>query len=372
MSRVEGGAANATHERDAVGLRGERARAAGETARRVSTPRVVKTVFQLGSVRFTFYYWMTCAIGLYGAGQATVPWLAFTFGFWLACCLATELLNRWADRVEDRINRPERVAMATVVGFARLRVLAIGLYVVMALWAAVWIALAPSLILASLLLFDLFVSYHYSCGLRLKVRPRLAMVVLAVPVTAPLLTGWATGGDPSSVLQHGLPLAAVLGLFFAGLVGIKDITDLAGDRAVGYSSPWVALLTGRRPWPLVLGTTSAFVLLLALVLGGVLPARLTVLVALLPLSAAVLLAAARARSGPEREAAREAMYHYSAVVIGLTLLLYTSGRGVVVTIFGLVGWFGASRFLHWARLLTWSNAKTWLALLGGRTAWSTR
>ena len=326
----------------------------------------LRTISRVGSCRFTAYYWLTCALGLYAGGRGTVPWLVFAALFWLVYCLATELLNRITDRAEDAVNRPERTTMCDAVGFRRLSWLAAMFYSLLIALASVWIAFAPTVTLAALLAINIVISYEYSRGLRLKTRRRLGPVALMALVTAPLLTGWATGGDTSGLLDKGVPLLVVVALFFGGLVGIKDITDVVGDLKIGYSSVWVALATSsRRRLPFAVVVALPFGLLLGLVIGGVLPGELAWLVTLGPLSAAVVVAAARASSPEERSVAREAMYHHIALFLAATLVLYDASIASLVT--GAVGfsaWVVASRYLHWTRLVTFRSAEIWRALVG--------
>jgi len=329
----------------------------------------VRTISRVGSCRFTAYYWLACALGLYAGGGGRAAWLAFTFFFWLVYCLATEVLNRITDQAEDAVNRPERTAMCTVIGFRRLRWLAAALYTLLIVLAVAWIAVTPTVALAALLTLNVLISYQYSRGLRLKARRRLGTVALMALVTTPLLTGWATGGSLSTLLDQGVPIMVVIALFFGGLVGIKDITDVAGDLKIGYSSAWVALATSRRRLPLVFVVALPFALLLGLVVAGVLPSRLAWLLTLVPLSAAIVAAAVRAASAEERSVAREAMYHHTAVFLAATLMLYDPSFASLGTgALGLVGWVLASRYLHWTRLVTRRSAEVWRGLLGNKAA----
>lgn len=332
----------------------------------------LRTLLQVGSCRFTAYYWLTCALGLSAAGRGTAPWLGFTFVFWLVYCLATELLNRLTDRVEDEVNRPERTALCARIGFTRVKTLASAFYLFLVALALLWVAIAPSLALALFLGLNLLISYHYSRGLRLKARRTMGTVALMGLVTTPLLTGWATGGTTSSLVEAGVPLMIVLALFFGGLVGIKDITDIAGDRAIGYSSVWVGLTESRRRLPFVAATALPFVLLLGFVVAGVLPRRITFLIFLAPLSIAVVVAAARAASSDERNIAREAMYHHTALFLAMTLVLYEATmEALIAGALGVGAWLLASRHLHWTCLATRRTAGVWSGLLGRRPARST-
>ena len=328
---------------------------------------IVRTLLAVGSCRFTLLYWMSCAVGLFAVGLGTPFWLLFTLGFWLVYCLATELLNRVADRVEDEINRVERTALCARVGFDRLRSATIALYGLAVVWAAAWIALAPRLALAALLSAALIISYGYSRGARLKRRRWLGTLALMTPVSLPMLTGWATGTAASDVVAHGAPLALVAALSFGALVGIKDLTDVAGDRAIGYSSVWATVAAAGRLVPLVVASALAFVLLAGLVLGGVAPAAFTLLFALAPISGAVVVAAARVASVFERATAREAMYQYTALFLALALACQGLASGslaaLLASALGLSAWVLASRHLHWTRMLTGRSARTWLRLL---------
>lgn len=333
----------------------------------------LRTVLRVGSCRFTAYYWITCALGLLAAGLGTAPWLAFTFLFWLVYCLATELLNRLTDRVEDAVNRPERTALCATIGFARIETLATTFYLLLFALAVLWVALAPSVALALFLTLNLLLSYNYSRGLRLKARRRMGTVALMALVTTPLLTGWSSGGTTASLLEVGVPLMMVIALFFGGLVGIKDITDIAGDRAIGYSSIWVAIAASPRRLLLMAATAVPFVLLLGLVVDRVLPSRMAFLTLFAPLSVAIVAAAAQAMSSEERNVAREGMYHHTALFLAMTLALYHgTPEALIAGALGLGAWLLASRHFHWICLITRRTTRAWLGLLGLRPARSMR
>lgn len=307
------------------------------------------------SARFTCFYFLAFYCGLAGAGAARPDWLALGVGYWFVHSTATELLNRLADRAADEVNRSERTALCRRVGYARLADAARVGYVLLFALGLVWILLVPSPAVIALVLVANFLSINYSYGLRLSRSRFLSLVVLAFPFVGSFTGGWALGhplldaAAGHDFRSQAAPMLIVGGLALASLSGVKDLTDMVGDRLKGYRSGWIWLVQGRAA---AVGATVAslpFAALVAFVASGVLPARFLALLALLP--AALLLANGSRIVGDhaERMAVREFFYNYwIAFLAMLTVLHVGTVSAVITTAICLVCWRLATVYLHWA------------------------
>ena len=327
------------------------------------------TLLRVGSCRFTAYYWSMWCVGTAIAGvsgRAYVAWTAAAFGFWFLYCLSVEILNRVADEDEDRINRAERTALCDTIGYRRLAFLSRAGWTAVTALAIVGVAVEPSLPLAIFLALNIVIGIGYSAGPHLKRYPRLSQIVLAAPLCLPLCAGAAIGGD-WTVYNGGLALVAVLAAFVVGLAGIKDITDIAGDRAVGFASVWTRLAGSPRKATRLSAIVLAPLATTGVLVGvGALPGRMLWLAVAAPVTVAVVLAAVRASSGAEREAAREVMYNYQLLFACAAAVLLVGTMPVLLTVLLALAWWvlGSGR-LHWNSGLTPARLAVWRRLLAG-------
>lgn len=317
--------------------------------------RLGRMFLQCASCRFSVLYFIPFCGGLAAAGAVTAVNLLLGAAFWCVLTLAIEVTNRLADRTEDRINRPERTALCERVGWRRLARAERLLWCLVGAAAAVWLALDPSWLLAGLLALGASAGAGYSRGPRIARRRLLVFVVLCGTFVGPFALGWTTGAaDPRFAgLGEFVPLFWVMTLFIASLAGIKDVTDRAGDAAIGYRSAFVQLVERHGVATLALVTTVPYAALAAFVAAGSLPPRALALAALLPISLALALAVrgagARAR---DQLVVREALYGHWLAFTSAALLLCDPGLPLLVAILAAwAGWLAASRWLHWGAAL---------------------
>jgi 4-hydroxybenzoate polyprenyltransferase len=333
--------------------------------------RGLRAFLQCGSCRFGALYFLPFAAGLAAAGRPSVAGALLGAGFWLVLALAIEVTNRLADRVEDAVNRPERTALCEAVGWARLGRLQLALWGLVAVATGVWLALAPNALLALLLASGAGFGIAYSRGPRLGRHRALVFVVLSGTFVGPFCLGFAAG-DPSGgastagfgQLDRFVPLFWVLTLFISSLAGIKDITDRAGDEAIGYRSAFIQL--AERHGTAALATLAAvpFAALAAFTAAGLLPARALGLLAFLPVSIAIGLAV---RGAGDRAAdqlrVREALYHHWIAFTSATLLVcFPSAALLALLLGGWLWWTLASRYLHWGAALALADVPRLAAL----------
>ncbi|MET9496580.1 UbiA family prenyltransferase [Streptomyces sp. NPDC006552] len=329
-----------------------------------SAGRSVLLVARSCSIRFTAYYWLGWAVGLAVNDRLDVAWALLGVPLWLAYCVGTEAVNRLADRAEDTVNRPERTALCAELGWGRLTAVAVASWTVFVAIGAALTWSHPGFALPAVLLVDIGVALGYSIGPAFKRHRVLALFALTAPVTTPLVTGWAVHGTADTLLSPVLPAVAVQAAFSLGLAGMKDITDVAGDKAIGYSSLWLSLLRLWRP-AAVYGLIGAPFLLLA---GGVAAGALPVVaLAALPLavvSVLVVKAASRAATPADREAAREVMHQYTFGFLALALVACVPAPpALAAAVAAAAYWTLASKALHWSGGLSRLQFSRWTALL---------
>ena len=313
-----------------------------------------RALLQCTSVRFVCFYFLAFYAGLAEAGAAHPSWLVLGAGYWFAHSTATELLNRLADRNADEVNRPERTALCRQVGYGHLLIAARVGYAVLFALGVVWILLVPSPLVIGLLLVANFLSINYSYGLRLSRSRFLSLAVLAFPFVGSFAGGWALGHPRLDSVGPGeraqvIAILVVGGLALASLSGVKDLTDIAGDRLKGYRSGWLWLVRGRPGAVGVVVASLPFATLIGYVAWGVLPARFLALLVLWP--AALLLANGSRIAGNQIQlmAVRESFYNYWIVFLALLTILHVGTIMAAVTaVANVVCWRLATIYLHWS------------------------
>ncbi|MER5541027.1 UbiA family prenyltransferase [Streptomyces sp. NPDC002589] len=341
-------------------------------ANRVGRPGIGRAALLLlrsCSIRFTAYYWVGFAAGLSVNGRLDLTWGLLGVPMWLAYCVGTESVNRIADREADIINRPERTRLCQEFGWSRLVVACVTSWVVFTLIGAATVVAHPGIALPLMLLIDMGVAIGYSVGPAFKRHRVLSLIALTAPMITPLLTGWAVHGDSDTLLSPVLPAVAVLAAFSLGLSGIKDITDVEGDRELDYASLWLVLIKlwkGAAVYTLI---GAPFLLLALFAAFGALPLVSLVLLPLVAFSALVVTAASRAEAPADREAAREVMHNYTFYFLALALLVAVPEGPTAVAFAASVGyWLLASKALHWSGGLSFAHLGRWGTLFAKTAA----
>jgi len=327
----------------------------------------------VASLRFAIYYVLGYLGGLF-AGPGSVRGLDVVVGtgFWIAFSLATEVTNRWADRIEDAVNRPVRTDLCTRIGFDRLRLIALGLWTLLVLVAVVWATSFPAgsrWTFGLVYLVAIAAGVNYSVGIRLKVRRFGALVVLAFPIAATIYCGvlaQAARTDPDFSLfgfdgaAEIYALGVALTLLLGALASLKDITDVVGDSLIGYRSA-VTMLTGRTS--VAVGVLAiAGVALLGFVVGGYLTPRYLLLGLFIISGFGLARLASSAGGDGEAMLVRELHYLHWLGVLGVAVVLLTRSTLVAgLWAVGAVLWLVFSRYLHWTAILF--DGPQWARLL---------
>lgn len=287
--------------------------------------------------------------------------MGFALCAWL--CLGIELLNRWTDQREDRVNNPARTELCDRIGYRDIGILAAMVFVVLAPIGVVWFALWGNVDVLVLQAICWLVALNYSAGLRFKARRFVVLVILGGTFVLPFIVGWVMYA-PLSQLPPVLLFAPV---FVASLAGIKDITDVSGDVARGYKSLFVELLGAGRGRLLGL-LASPYLVLVTMVWARWVPERFLVLLAFAPGSLLFSVLVSRAGTAEEKAAVRETMYHFWFAFLVTTLfLIHPVARLAAVLLFASGFWVVATRWLHWRRGLDAAHARMLAAILGPRT-----
>lgn len=317
----------------------------------------LRALLRCASCRFGALYYVPFCGGLAAAGTLSAASALLGAGFWLVLGLAIEVTNRLADRTEDAVNRPERTALCELVGWSGLARAQLLLWGLVLVCVGVWLALAPNALLLGLLAAGAGFGVAYSRGPRLARTRALVFVVLSGTFVGPFCVGFAAGdplGDASTAVFSQLgafvPLFWLLTLFISSLAGVKDITDRAGDEAIGYRSTFVAVVERHGRAALAALAAVPFVALTAFVAAGSLPARALALLVFLPLSLLVALAVRGAADRPaDQLLVREALYQHWLAFATAALLACFPSAGLLAALAGAwLWWLAASRHLHWS------------------------
>jgi 4-hydroxybenzoate polyprenyltransferase len=318
---------------------------------------MIATLLRVASCRFAAIYVVGFSAGLLGIG-GNPAWIAFGAPYWLLFSLATELVNRLSDQVEDAVNRPERTALCNAVGYDRIARLSVIAWTAVVALDAVWIVVRPSWPLAGLLLVAAFASISYSYGLRLKRARFFSLLLITFPFCGTFFTGWAVyAGSPGATdaLTHRyIPFSLFLGWFVGTLAGVKDVTDALGDEAIGYRSMFLSIARSQPSVVIAAILAIPFALLWAFVAIDLLPVRFGWLTVFWPLSVVVARCAMAAGTQPEREATREVAYQYWIVFLSAAFMTFEpSGTMLAVVAGSLAYWTATSQLLHWSDGMRW-------------------
>ncbi len=318
-----------------------------------------KAFLQCASCRFAALYFAPFFAGLALARRGTPGLACVGAVFWIAQSLGIEVTNRLSDRGEDEVNRPERTALCTFVGWRALRSIQIALWAGVLAIDVLWLRLTGNPSFALALGVSFCVGIGYSRGPRVSRSRYLGLMTVSLVFVGVFVMGWSTGDPlarPTSIwvdqVISFLPLLIVVGLFIVTLAGVKDVTDRLGDLLAGYRSPFVDLLERRESTLLVGLAACPFVLTLLFVLGGLLAPRLAALIAFAPISAIVVAAVQRADTAPDRMLVREVFYNYWLVFSSTALVLFLPSVGMVCAVLAASAyWMLATRWLHWGARL---------------------
>jgi len=337
-----------------------------EAAPAAVRPRTfVAALLRCSSSRFGALYFVPFYAGAVHAGRGGWTWGLLGAAYWFCFSTATELTNRVSDRVEDEVNRPERTAYCQIVGYRRIAWVSYVLWAMILIADAIAIAALRRAVLAVLLAGAAAASINYSYGPRLKRRWYLVPFVITFPVAGTFLIGWALGGPyldrvglPHDLLTIG-PFAVTLGGFLFAHAGVKDITDIEGDRSVGYDGVVVRLVRASAAELIVALAFAPFLFLLLMVAVGALPTRLAPVTLFLPVSLVIAAATRRASTPEERAVVRESVYYYWFAVTSAEALLFAQSFSMLVAVVAAaVAWMVLSRTLHWSGGLVPADLRT--------------
>lgn len=321
----------------------------------------LRALMRCTSCRFAALYFVPFCAGItLASGHDVSLYIVCGAAYWFVYSMAIELTNRLTDQAEDEINRPERTALCLQVGWRRLAVLERATWATIVLSDIAWVANSPSIVLAFLLLCGIAVGLGYSRGPRLARSRYAGLFVLNFVFTGAFVLGWSV--VPAATRDAGLslerlavftPVALLAAVFVVTLAGVKDLTDAAGDRRVGYRSPFVDIVRSRRSRCLLALGATPYGCLAVLCAADALPARMLALIAFIPVMGGIVAGALYGRPGREQMVVREAFYHYWLAFAAATLLLFRPST----TLFAAIAaagcyWLITTRWLHWTAPVT--------------------
>jgi hypothetical protein len=284
-------------------------------------------------------------VGYFVGGDSTVDWrLGVSLTIVVLGSIITDLSNRLADRVEDRLDYPLRAALMDRVGVRRLYAILVTVVVVFLITfsLSVWFYLPYAA--TGLGFLGLMVALGYSFGPRLKKRRIVGPVHYGAISAGGLMFGSLHHGD----WQTALPTVMVLWAFGMTLIGWKDVDNIVSDSSVGFRSIYRDISESKRSRTIAQMMVGApYILLVALVLGQEMPLRaLAVTVLLVPgLHFATLLLSAS--TAPERRGMRElGVLYWQLFMSGVLMALDPSLRTLLILALSLGWWVVMARYLN--------------------------
>ncbi|WP_405162997.1 UbiA family prenyltransferase [Nocardia sp. NBC_01499] len=322
--------------------------------------RRVGQLLRVGSPRFTALYCTGFLAGTTLADGISVRLLAAWLGYWLLFCVAVEWLNRLVDLPADRVNQPQRTRMALSFGVRTLRPLIVAIWLAVAVWSMALVCTLhspPRQVTAAVVLsINIAIGIGYSIGRFAKRRPKLALLLLSATTVLPMVTGVVAGADiPTGrelvVLVAG---ALLLGTSSLAIAGAKDLTDIVGDRLIGYQSPWVKII-GSGPGRNAVALLAVQIIAAIVIAVAGNSAFAVVALAVVPLELAVVVLATRGRSMADFVAIREFMYLVTMSNVALTGIAVVGEVDYLAMVAAcLLAWTVLSRYAHWHRQFSWT------------------
>ncbi|NMM91439.1 hypothetical protein B2J88_45300 [Rhodococcus sp. SRB_17] len=312
--------------------------------------------------------------GAYAVGQLSSGSLIVWTIFWLIFSFGVEWLNRLNDLPADRINQPERTRMALYFGVRGLRKICAGVWILVIGMAVTLVEVTVDtgvgrLCLAIALAWNILLGIGYSFNRFFKRRPKLVQVVLGTIPINPWLVGMAAvGGGHLDVRGWVVVVSALIVLSTSSLAiaGAKDLTDVRGDRTIGYESRWLESVKSWRGTARILGVQIVATMIFATAVRPAFVGGLVLIV--LALEAAVIRATRAARTQAEFAAVREAMHSVSVmniIFIGVATTQSLDYLGVALV--SLAGWALLSRWVHWHDHFSGNTANLFMRLSVGKS-----
>jgi 4-hydroxybenzoate polyprenyltransferase len=290
--------------------------------------------------RFRPYNLVPFSVAFIASGNDNVTYLALGIAAIFLYSWAQDFSNISGDRVEDAINRPERVELARRAGgyavVFRTSLVAAAAYVGVVAALVVWGGLDP--VWVPLWLSPIVFTYAYSYGPHTKAGTYSSPLSHSLIPSFPLLVGWIGSGDPVEIVPY-FVLLALIRLSNTGL-GFKDIDDLAGDAAIGYRSIHTQIVGSRRPTMLALPILlSPYAALAAFGVADLIGEAWPIGFAMLPLGLAFLRIILAARTKTEGTAVREAGNFYMLTFIPLACFVLEPEWYTVAIGAGGLAWY---------------------------------
>lgn len=315
--------------------------------------RIVK-IARISSVRFCAYYYLGFSIG-YGnlSFEPVIACLGIAYCVWF--CVAVELLNRYTDRAEDRINQPERTRVCLEIGYGNICRMSIMCWLCVVTLGIILVCFRPAFSTAIVIIVTLLIGYSYSAGPEFNRHPVISLIVLTTALSFPPIAGRILAPIEGRQDWRLVILSAVLlTLASLSLAGIKDITDVAGDRLRGYRSLWLAIIASGKSGYLILTIVAIQVVLIV----GVVAVKGMTIAGLICLAIPIIeitlvKSATQNLTQSEREMLRETM-HTSTFIIAVICFscLFPSKHTLIVSLVAASWWVVASKRLHWHKLFS--------------------
>lgn len=303
---------------------------------------------RVSSIRFSAYY----CLGFTAAyGDLTCRPYAAMLGlvYCVTYCSAVELLNRYTDRIEDKVNQPVRTLICSQLGYENIRKAAIACWLLVVSLGVLMVSIRRTWLSAAAVVLTVLIGVSYSVGPAFNRHRYLSLVALTTSLSMPIITG-AVMSDSGARPSWPIVLVEVTLLTFISLsiAGIKDITDIEGDKIKGYESLWLSTLgSPRRNVCLAIIIAVQVVTIILSVQSQTIP-FVAYLDLVIPAAEVMLISIVRRSMSEQRHLLRESMHNLTFFATALCLLTLVPTLNTLSAVMAsTVWWVVASRYLHW-------------------------
>ena len=259
------------------------------------------TMFAFGYISTNQAEWHLLIIGIFAMAIADA---------------AANLLNKYTDQEEDRINSLDRIILGELIGYkniVKICIVTFTLYFFFIIWSSFLINLTFALVL----LIQIMIGIFYSWGPRLKANFITSLISFSFfLVILPFTAGWVI----SKPLVSLSPILFIILAYFLAYGSIRNLPDIEGDRRAGIKT---TLFPGiEMPLILSLVLLAPYLFIIILILAGILELKYLAIFMVLPLSAALIRAIHNARSVEEKKLIRTLEQFHRWIFLILLLLIY--------------------------------------------------
>ncbi len=274
----------------------------------------------------------------------TLPIIMFTFGYistnqaeWHLVIIgifamaiadaAANLLNKYTDQEEDRINSPDRIILGESVGYKniiKICIVTFTLYFLFIIWSSFFV----NIIFALVIFVQMMIGIFYSWGARFKTNFITSLISFPLFLAIlPFTAGWVISKPLFSIS----PIIFIILAYFIVYGSLRNLPDERGDRQAGIKTNLYTSEEMPLKIPFMLSTP--YLLVLVLMLVKIIEIKYLAIFAVLPISVILIRVLQKAHSVAEKNFIRTfEQFHRWIFLIILLLIYYPTMEAFLVVI----------------------------------------